>query len=307
MEIAQLRAFLAVAEELHFGRAAERLHMAQPPLSRAVKQLERDLGTELFERTTRRVRLTTAGEALLGPARDVLESMRVARSAVASAGQGETGTVRLGFAGPSTYLLIGQLGRLVRDRHPGIELSLQSTTYVYEALRQVMAGELDAAIVRWEREPPGIAHRIVAVEHYVLVVPADHPFAGRDLVSMAECRDEPFVALPADPGSSVRDAFIRTAYDAGFAPDIVQTAPDSWTVMALVAARVGITFTIDTALHGVLQEGIAMVRLAEGLSPVHARLAWRHGDQNPALREVLRASLDALPTPAEVTSRPRPL
>ncbi|WP_299049780.1 LysR substrate-binding domain-containing protein [uncultured Nocardioides sp.] len=297
MEIAQLRAFLAVAEELHFGRAAERLHVAQPPLSRTVKQLERDLGAQLFDRTTRRVRLTTAGEALLGPARDVLEGCRIARSAVETAGQGETGRVALGFAGPSSYLLVGQLGRLVRQRHPGIELSLQSTTYAYEGLRQVIAGELDLAIVRWEREPPGIEHRVVAAEHYVLVVPEGHRLAGREWASMADCRAEPFVSLPADPGSSVRDAFLRTAYEAGFAPDVVQVAPDSWTIMALVAAGVGITFTIDTALAGVRQEGIAVVRLEEGREPAYCRICWRRGDDNPALREVLRASEEALPTP----------
>ena len=297
MEISQLQAFLAVAEELHFGRAAERLHIAQPPLSRTIKQLERDLDATLFDRTTRRVRLTTAGEALLGPASDVLESCRVARSAVRTAGQGETGRVRLGFAGPSSYLLVGQLGRLVRQRHPGIELTLQSTTYAYEGLRQVIADELDLAIVRWDREPPGIEHRVVAAEHYVLVVPEGHRLAGREWVTMAECRGEPFVSLPADPGSSVRDAFIRTSYDAGFAPTIVQVAPDSWTIMAMVGAGVGITFTVDTALSGVRTDGLAVVRLEEGREPVYCRICWRADDDNPALREVLRASEEALPTP----------
>lgn len=298
MEIAQLQAFLAVAQELHFGRAAERLHIAQPPLSRAIKQLERDLGATLFDRTTRRVRLTTAGEALLGPAHDVLEGCRVARSAVRTAGQGETGRVRLGFAGPSSYLLVSQLSRSVRQRHPGIELTLQSTTYAYEGLRQVMSDELDLAIVRWDREPPGIAHRVVAIEHYVLVVPSDHRLAGRDWVTMADCRDEAFVSLPADPGSTMRDAFIRTAYDAGYAPNIVQVAPDSWTIMAMVAAGVGITFTIDTALAGVLREGLAVVRLEEGREPTYCRICWRAADENPALREVLRASEEAIPTPS---------
>jgi DNA-binding transcriptional LysR family regulator len=297
MELHHLEAFLAVADELHFGRAADRLHIAQPPLSRTIKQLEREVGAQLFERTTRSVRLTSAGQALVKPAQDVLEGCRVARRAVRSAGRGETGRVRMGFAGPSSYLLVGQLGRLVRERHPGIELSLQSTTYAYEALRSVVDGELDLAIARWQVDPPGIANRIVAEEHYVLVVPSEHSLAGRELVRMADCRDEPFVALSADPGSSVRDAFLRTTHAAGYAPNIVQTAPDSWTVMALVAAGVGITFSLDVAVANVTQEGITVIPLEEGLAPTYSRLAWRRGDTNPALVEVLRASEIALPTP----------
>lgn len=286
-----------MAEELHFGRAAERLHIAQPPLSRTIKQLERDVGAPLFDRTTRSVRLTTAGEALVEPARQVLDDVRSARRAVQSAGRGETGRVRVGFAGPSSHLLVGQLGRLVRERHPGIELALRSTTYGHEALRAVVNGDLDLAIARWEAEPPGVAHRIVAVEHHVLVVPEEHPLAARTRVSMAELRDEPFVALPADPGSSVRDAFLRFSHGAGFSPNIVQTAPDSWTVMALVGAGVGITVSLDTAVRNLVQDGIAVVELEEGLEPTYSRLAWRRGDANPALQEVLRASLVALPTP----------
>ncbi|EON22163.1 LysR, substrate-binding protein [Nocardioides sp. CF8] len=297
MDLHQLDAFLAVAEELHFGRAAERLHMAQPPLSRTIKQLERDLGSQLFERTTRSVRLTSAGEALVGPAREVFEGCRTARSAVRAAGVGETGRVRLGFAGPSSYLWIGKLVRLIRERQPGIELNLQSVTYAYEALRLVFEGSMDLAIVRWEVEPPGIASRVVAAEHYVLVVQEGHRLSDRDEVSMADCRDEQFVALPADPGSSVRDAFIRACYQADFAPNIVQVAPDSWTVMALVAAGVGITFSIDTAVANVPAEGIAVVRLVEGRDPSYTRLAWRVHDNSPALREVLRASELALPRP----------
>ncbi|MCW2494444.1 LysR substrate-binding domain-containing protein [Jatrophihabitans sp.] len=297
MKLHELEVFLVVAEELHFGRAAERLHIAQPPLSRTVQQLESDLGTRLFERTTRSVRMTAAGEALLQPAREIVEGCRAARRAVQAAERGEIGRVRVGFAGPSSHLLIGHLGRAVRERHPGIELSLQSTKYAEEALRSVIGRELDLAIVRWTEEPDGISNRIVAEEHFVLVVPAKHRLARRRLVGLDECRGEPFVALPADPGSSLRDAFVRAAKEAGFLPDIVQTAPDSWTAMALVAAGVGITFSVDVAVANVVQEGIAVVPLKEGRAATYSRLAWRRGDDNPALNAVLRASEEALPTP----------
>jgi DNA-binding transcriptional LysR family regulator len=298
METRNLEAFLAVAEELHFGRAAERLHIAQPPLSRTIKQLERDVGSPLFERTTRRVHLTTAGEALLGPARDVLDGIRSARMAVKSAGRGEIGRVRMGFAGPSSLLLVGALGRRVREAHPGIELSLRSTTYGPGALRAVVEGDLDLAMVRWEHPPPGIESRIVSNEHYVLVVPDNHRLAGRQIVSMADCRDEPFIALPGDSGSWVREAFIRAASDAGYAPDIVQAAPDSWTAIAFVAAGVGITFSVDAAVENVVKRGIKVLPLLEGQRATHSRLVWRRDNPNPALEHVLRASEETLPTPA---------
>lgn len=297
VELQHLRAFLAVAEELHFGRAAQRLHVGQPPLSRTIQQLERELGTKLFERTTRSVRLTAAGDALVAPATEILDNCRIARLSVQAAGKGETGQVRVGFAGPSSHVLISRLARRVRQEQPGIELSLRSVTYGHEALSNVLEGTMDLAIARWNMAPPGIASRVVQEEHYVLVVPDAHPLAGCPMASMSDVRGEPFIALPGDPGSSVRDAFIRTAYEAGYAPEIVQVAPDSWTAMALVAAGVGLTFQIDAAVEHIPRNGISVVPLREGVTATYARLAWRKDDENPALREVLKASEVALPKP----------
>jgi DNA-binding transcriptional LysR family regulator len=290
MELNHLRAFLVVAEELHFGKAAERLHVTQPPLSRMIQQLERDLGAKLFERSTRSVRLTSAGEALLEPARDVLTGCRLAEQAVRSAAMGESGRVRLGFAGPSSYLWIADLSRAIRQRHPGISLELQSTMYADQGLRMVLEGTLDLALARLGIEPAGIRHRIIAEEHYVLAVPEGHRFADRELVSLAECCDEAFVTLPASSGSSVREALFRFAYDAGFAPDVAQTAPDSWTLLALVGAGVGITFTTDTTYESYEHPRVRMVRVREGIDPTYARLLWRADDGNPALHAVLRAA-----------------
>lgn len=297
MERHHLEAFLVLAEELHFGRAAERLHVAQPPLSRTIKQLERELDAQLFDRTTRRVRLTSTGQALLDPARLAIESFDAIKRTVRSSGIGETGRVRLGFAGPSSHLLVGRLARLLRERHPGIELVLQSTTYAYGALRAVQEGDLDVAIARWEHAPPGIDSRVVSTEHYVIVAPCGHPLADRREVSIAELRDEAFVALPGEPGSNIRDALIRLAHEAGYSPRIVQTAPDSWTIMALVAAAVGITLSVDSALENILQEGVSVIALRENFVPTYSRLVWRRGDANPALGAVLRISEEALPTP----------
>src|SRR5512141_646515 len=137
MDIAQVRAFLAVAEELHFRRAAERLHMAQPPLTRTIKLLERELGTTLFERNTRSVALTPAGQAMLEPAREVLEALRRATEAARSADRGEVGLVRIAFAGVSTHPLVATLARNVRSARPGIELELSSQNFAQPAIQKL--------------------------------------------------------------------------------------------------------------------------------------------------------------------------
>jgi DNA-binding transcriptional LysR family regulator len=294
-----LRAFVVVAEELHFGRAAERLHVAQPPLSRTIQHLERDLGARLFERTTRAVRLTDAGRALLIPAREVLEACRVAQAAVTAANLGEIGRVRVGFAGPSSHRLVGRLARRVRQDHPGLELSLRSATYGHQAMTELLKGDVDLAILRWSGpRPPGIAWRIVQLEHYVLIVPSAHPLAAsrHSSVSIRTVRDEPFVMLPAQPGSDVRDRFVELCYRSGFAPNIVQVAPDTGTVLALVAAGVGCTFSVDSAVPQPT-EGLHVLRVRQAARPSYARLAWNEADVGPSLAAVLSAARTALPTP----------
>jgi DNA-binding transcriptional LysR family regulator len=306
MELHHLQAFLAVADELHFGRAADRLHIAQPPLSRAIQQLERELGARLFDRTTRSVQLTAAGKALVGPARDIFAGCRVAEAAVRAAGVGETGMIRVGYAGPSSHTLIGKLVQAVRAEHPGIEFDLRSVTYGHAGLALVLDGAMDLTITRWSTQLPGICSRIVQEEHFVIVVPRQHPLAQRDRVSVAELKDELFVMLPPEPASIVRDTFTAACHGAGFLPNIVQTAPDSWDVMAMVSAGIGITFTVDAVVAQIRTEGLHVLIPEDPIAPTHARLAWREDDDSPALREVLRASEIALPTPATSDDHPAP-
>ncbi|MBC2641637.1 MULTISPECIES: LysR family transcriptional regulator [unclassified Rhodococcus (in: high G+C Gram-positive bacteria)] len=297
MEISQITAFLAVAEELHFGRAAQRLHSAQPPLSRTIRQLEKQLGATLFERNTRNVRLTPAGEALLGPAREILDACRLAEIAVAAAGRGQVGRVRIGFAGVSSHLLIGRWAKLVRHTHPGIEFVLDSSAFASEALNKLLDGTLDIGLVRWIFTPPGIASRVILNEDFVVALPADHPLAARDDIRIEELASEPWVTLPADPGSALRDSLQRAAHDAGFTPRIVQSAPDSMALMALVSAEVGCALTVSSVAENVNNPDVVFLPLTGGPSTLQLRIAWRADDDSAALREVLRLSEEALPTP----------
>ncbi|MCT6777696.1 LysR family transcriptional regulator [Streptomyces sp. CS7] len=297
MELRHLNAFLAVAEELHFGRAAKRLQMAQPPLSQQIRQLEKELGVQLFHRNTRSVRLTSAGETFLGPARTVLDDLDTAVRAARSAGIGEYGRVTIGFAGASSHETLPRLTRAVRAAHPGLELVMTGQTYANTALSRVADGSLDLGFVRLPVARPGVAHRVIDEEELVCALPSDHPLARRETVPLDVLAGEPFVSFPANSGSTVRDAMTEACENAGFTPRIVQEAPDSYTILALVAAGVGVTLTVTSVQH-IQQNGLVYRPLAGPAVRLRAALAWRADNPSAALRAVLAVAEEALPTPA---------
>ena len=295
MDLAQLDAFLAVAEELHFRRAAERLHMAQPPLTRRIQLLERELGTPLFERTTRSVALTAAGQALLEPAREVREAVRRAAEAARSAERGEVGLVRIAFAGVSTHRLVATLARHVRSARPGIDLELSSQNFAQSAVQKLVRGETDLALGRWDLVPEGVATRVVAEDTLVLALPAAHELAGAETVGFAELVGARFVTLP-EEGSVLVDRLRRLAQAREFVPQVVQLAPDTQTALALVSAGVGCLLTLGSVAADQTDPHVRFVPIAAGetgaLPDVHLRAAWRRTVQGPAVRAVLDLLLD---------------
>jgi DNA-binding transcriptional LysR family regulator len=290
MDVNEIRSFLAVAEELHFGRAAERLHVAQPPLSRTIKQLERELGTSLFDRNTRSVRLTASGQALVEPAKEVLDALRRARAAVASADDGEVGTVRIAFAGVSTHPLVARLARAVRSQRPGIELEMSSQNFAQPAMKRLVAGETDIALGRWDVIPSEVHARVVMRDSLVVAVPDTHALAGAHRLSIAQLSSDAFVSLPPYEGSVLPDRLRRLARANGFVADIVQIAPDTQTALALVSAQVGCHLTLASVAGNVADPHVMFIPLDEPVpedNDVHLRAAWRRDDQSPALRAVV--------------------
>lgn len=288
MELQQIRVFLAVAEELHFGRAAERLHMAQPPVSRIIRQLERELSADLFVRSTRNVRLTEEGLALIEPAREMLETARRAESAVQAASRGEAGLVRVAYSGASTHVLIGVLAREVRRRYPGITFGLDSQNFALPALAKVLRGEVEICLGRWDLLPGGVSTRVIADEHLVVAVPASHRLAGQDEVHVADLAGEPWISLPPYEGSVLTDRLRRLSVEAGFDADIVQVVPDSWTAMALVGAEVGCSLTLSSMAENVVDPHVRFLRVLDPTLPIQLRMAWMPNEENKALGAVLR-------------------
>lgn len=302
MDLQHVRAFVLLAQELHFARAADMLDIAQPVLSRRIQELERFIGTPLFLRTTRSVSLTAAGQAFLEPARDVLESVNRAVHSAQKAGSGEIGRVGIAFAGASTHVLVGRLSQVVHDELPGITLHLTSAQFAQPALDRVVKRETDIAFGRWEHVPAGVNIRTIAVESLVVAVPESHALALQDDVSIAQLRDEGMVALPREFGSVLNKRLRRMAAAEGFVPSIIQEAPDSWTLISLVAAGIGCTLTLSTVGENFALEGVRFLPLREDTSPIYLRMAWLTDSQNPALDSVLRIADQVLPSANEASS-----
>nr|WP_222131762.1 LysR family transcriptional regulator [Pseudonocardia sp. C8] len=291
----QLVAFVAVGEELHFGRAAARLHVAQSPLSRQIRALERRLGTTLFERSTRSVRLTAEGEALLHHARRVLDEVALAERSVRAAGEGAVGRVSIGFAGASSYDVLPRLTRAVTSDLPGVELVLQGQTYSGQALNEVADSELDIGFVAMPVRA-GISARVVRLETLTVALPDTHPLAARESVALPELAGESFVSFPAGRGSAVRATADRACFDAGFTPRVAQEVPDSYTLLTLVGAEVGVALVVSSARR-IRTDHVVFRPIGDGAPVMPIALAWRADNPSRAVRAVLSVAERVLPTP----------
>ena len=286
MDLRHFQAFIAVAEELHFSRAAERLRIAQPPLSQRIRQMERELGVELFVRSTRSVSLTPAGESLLGPARKVVSGADEAREAALAGALGESGRVTIGFAGASSRIALPQLAGAVRARYPNLDLQLRGQTYANAALEQVREGSLDLGFVRLPFLTRGVDYVVIEREELICALPAAHPLAERPTVSLMDLVDEPFVTFPANSGSSLHAIGVQACMQAGFQPRVAQAAPDSYTILALVAAGVGVTLTL-TSCKDIQPYGLVYKPISDFTPALYAALAWNTETASPATHSVV--------------------
>lgn len=297
MDVAEARAFLVLAEELHFGRAADRLNIAQPPLSRSIRQLERRLKVQLFERSTRRVELTPAGAALIEPARKIVEASDIAVRTARDAAAGTTGVVRLGFASASVRGAVSMLVRAVRDRLPGIFLELRSSLLSADGMGKVLSGEIDCTIGRWNTLPAEIMAMDLFREEIVAVVSETHPLAreGRRSVSMAELAGEDWIALQGGPGAALQTKFSTLARSAGFIPSIRSTVPDSWTQLVLVACGMGVAITLDSVRDNTTDDELHYMSLTDEDRFVDVQLVWKKENNNPAFHNLIACAKGLFP------------
>ena len=288
MELRHLRYFVAVAEELHFTRAAERLHIAQPPLSQQIRALEGELGVQLFLRTRRSVALTDAGHALLVRAREMLAAARSLPGELQRVARGEVGLLRIGFS--STLPLTKLLRDVVADHrrtHPDVALNLREM-HSQQQFDGLLRGELDVGLVRYnESAPEGIRLVVLRRDPLRLVVPARHRFARRKSVAIAECRDEPFIGFPGDAGTGTGPLLKRLCAQAGFEPRIAQEAREATTQIGLVAAGLGIA-VLPAPLEAVRIEGVHYVSLEDAGALLVMSVATRADEASERVSQFVR-------------------
>ena len=291
IDVRAWRQFVAVAEELHFGRAAIRLHMTQPPLTQAIAQMERSLGVMLFDRTRRRVALTPAGEALLPEVRDFLERAQALPARARAAAAGEVGRVRLAFVSTIGFERLPEWVRDFRVLCPQVALELvEATGDVQRAL--FARNELDAGLMLHSPgfAPPELARRVVAQEPLVLALPAQHPLAQMPRLSLPEVLAEPLVIFPRRIVPSLHDAIFALYHAAGRVPTVAQEAIQMQTIVNLVWGGLGVAWVPESVTQ-FRREGV-VYRAADAFLP-------EAGSANARVKRTAKAAKSArAPIPA---------
>ena len=241
MELRHLRYFVAVAEERHFGRAATRLHIAQPPLSRQIRALEAELGEPLLYRTTRSVELSPAGEVLLERARDILAAVDSAVDDTRRAARGEYGRLAIGFTGSTTYATLPALAAALRRALPGVVLDLRGELLTPAQVARLLDGTLDLGLLRPPVPGRELVTEVLRSEPLLAVLPAAHPLAARTTVPLEELREEPFVTYPSHFRSVVHDAVEDACAAHGFKPVAAHEVAETATLVSFVAAGLGVS------------------------------------------------------------------
>jgi DNA-binding transcriptional LysR family regulator len=301
VELRHLRYFVAVAEELHFGRAAKRLHLAQPPLSQQIRKLEEIVGHALFTRTSREVKLTSAGEAFLNRARRTLRHVEEDLEEARSVGRGEIGFLRVGFIGSSMLTkLPATLGRY-RRQFPQVNLQLKEfhTSGVIQALLETT---LDVGFLRDSGPTEGLEVEPLFSESFIVVVPSKHPLAERKTFTGAELRDEHFVLFTPLASQRAWDKTASICEAHGYRPNVVQEAPQWLTIMRLVGAGLGVSIA-PACVQRIATPDVACRRLV----PIDGRtrpdyhhpvsdieLAYRTGDTRPIVKEFCALARNSL-------------
>lgn len=292
IEIRHLRYFIAVAEELHFGRAAERLNMSQPPLSQQIQKLEERLGFQLFHRTKRRVQLTAPGQVFLGESRQVLDRLERAIRTGQQASRGEHGALAVGFVSSAIYSALPSILRRFRQLLPDVDVSL----------RELSAGQqgdwlennrLDIGIVRSEIENPDLEYVTILEEPFIIVLPENHKQSKERVISLHTLSREPFILFPRSLAPGLYDQIINLCQQARFSPRVVQEAIQMQTIVGLVAAEIGVAI-VPRSLQNLQRPGVVYKPLKGPAPKSTISLVYRKNDPSPVVQRFLNAAMGSI-------------
>jgi DNA-binding transcriptional LysR family regulator len=278
IEVREARYFIAVAEELHFGRAAGRLHMSQPPLSQAIKALESRLGVPLLHRTTRAVTLTPAGAVFLDACRALIGAAEAADAAARQAADGQAGALRIGAVTSVFSDVLPQTLESFRRTHPRIDIRAEEVD-THVAVEAVRRRELDVALVRQLATPPDCQRLTLRRELFVLAVPASWATGIDEPTDLASTVELPWIWLPRSISPDYHDQVVACCRAADFAPDARHTARSITSQLAMVACGLGVALVPESATHsstGTGGEGVRFLRLGQSTA-IDLAVVWRRG------------------------------
>jgi DNA-binding transcriptional LysR family regulator len=282
MELRHLRYFIAVAEELHFGRAAEQLGISQPPLSQQIQALEEEIGARLLERTNRRVELTEAGRLFLDESRQVLAQVDKAVQLARRAQRGELGELKVGFTSSAPFTsTVPRSIHAFRQAYPDVHLELHEMSSA-ETVKALLEDSVQVGVIR----PLALPDNLQAVELFreplVAVLRADHPLAeGSDEgLAIATLAEEPFVFFPRTFGTGLYDQLIALAREAGFSPRIAQEASEAMTIIGLVSAGLGVS-VLPASFRRTRVDGVVYRTLLDPGATTAVWLVRRQGERSP--------------------------
>ena len=280
MELRHLRYFVAVAEELHFTRAAERLNMAQPPLSQQIRQLESELGVQLFQRTKRQVELTAAGKNFLKNVYKILIDLDKTCDSAQRAQKGEIGNIVVGFTGTATYDILPKLLQPYRSEFPFVDISvLQLSTT--DQIQSLLNGEINIGILCAPIKNSQLNFEVIHQEPFIIAMPRNHPLASKSgPIEVQEFSKELFIMIPRNSGQIYYDTIINICHNAGFSPNITQEVHELHTSISLVAAGMGVALVPDS-IQNLRVRGITYRQLKNSVSTLKTALAWRDDETSP--------------------------
>ena len=275
MEFRQLRYFVTIAQELHFGRAAERLDITQPALSKQIRVLEQELQIELFTRTKRSVKLTPAGKVFFVEAQQLLERAENAIALARSTASGEVGRLTIGFTATATYTVLPKLIRRFRSRYPQVEIE----TIELSTEAQVTAidrEEIDIGFLHPPVDTRGLELRSLLSEEFVAVLPREHPLASKKSLSLSDLKQEHFILHSRAEGPHLYDEFLKLCHQAGFEPKIkaVKKANSHQSRICFVAAGIGVTF-VPAGLQNAIASDLICIPMIDVPLKLEFAVVWR--------------------------------
>jgi DNA-binding transcriptional LysR family regulator len=288
IELRHLRMFVTVATELHFGRAAQVLHVSQPAVSQQVRALEKSLGVELFARTSRLVELTPAGMVLLDAAPRVLFEADRATDRVRQAGAGAVGLLVVGSVGTALASIAPLVLRELRTRFPDLQIEISQMDTAAQ-LSALAAGRIDVGLVRSAATGPSISTERLVEDRLVVALPEDHRLAADEAIDVADLAGDPFVLWPRALGEEFFDIVTGFCREHGFSPRVVAEGNDIETQLGLVAAGMGVS--LQPAFYANLRRVGVAFRPLSGASPLVAlQVAWRAGNSSPSVAHFVSAA-----------------